>query len=211
MENPNETETSEEYQQLRQTVFNLLLESRAVDPKVKVTLSSGKLATGYANLRETALSSEQSEMPLKLLELHIRQVVIPCLESIGRKPNCVGTVPMGGLLWIAQLLAFDTFQLPLFLVSKEPDKDDLHQRRVFGDSNIWQLKNPIMALYIEDVVTTGSSVLQVIEAARMVKCIEPSAILTMVLRDDVEGHVENELAGIPVFSVFRMSEFKEAG
>ena len=117
---------------------------------------------------------------------------------------------MGGLLWIARLLAFDTFQLPLFFVSKEPDSNDPLQRRVFGNPKIRQLENPIMALYIEDVVTTGGSVLQAIETAREERGIEPSAILTMILRDDVEGHVEDKLAGVPVFSVFRMSEFKEA-
>ena len=166
----------------------------------RIMLSSGKVTDFYFDGRLVTLDSEGS---LLVGELMLEQVIARGVQAIGGLTS--GADPIisstGLLAWQKQV------PLHLFFVRKER-KQHGTQKRMEGPS-LPRDGNLKVAL-VDDVLTTGNSLLTASEAVREEMGITPE--LAIVIVDREEGGTEClATQGLEVVSLFKKSDFVQAG
>ena len=156
------------------------------------TLASGKKSDYYIDARLTTLDPEGVYLIGKIF-----------LEEIKKDPeiNAVGGPTMGADPIVGSLMVVSHesgYPLPGFLVRKQ-EKGHGTGKMIEGNLN----PGDITAV-VEDVVTTGGSVIKAIEAVRTSGAQVKKAL---VIVDREEGGQEkfNEI-GVPLYSIFKISE-----
>ena len=156
------------------------------------TLSSGKKSDYYIDARLTTLDPEGVYLIGKIFLEEIRK---------HSEINIVGGPTMGADPIVGALMALShesRYPLPGFLVRKQ-EKGHGTGKLIEGN-----LKPGDIAAVVEDVVTTGGSVIKAIEAVREAGAQVKKAL---VIVDREEGGLEkfNEI-GVPLYSIFKISE-----
>ncbi len=169
-----------------------LLRSKALEVR-KVTLSSGRTSDFYVDCKRVTLSPEGAYLTAKIF-----------LEMIGPDVSGVGGLTLGADPLVASIAVLGHIQgrdLPALIVRKEPKK---HGTMSFVEGPV--LEKGAHVAVIEDVVTSGASILRAIEriAAEGYRPVQALAIL-----DRMEGGREMlEARGYELESIFTRNELK---
>jgi len=161
------------------------------------TLASGKTSDYYVDCRTTTLDPEGADLTARLLLERIQGLPEP-VDAVGGLT--LGADPMAAALIVRSQIAGSP--LRGFIVRKEA-KAHGTGRRIEGN-----LRKGDRVAILEDVVTTGGSALQAIEA---VEAEGAKVVEVLALVDREEGGREALLAkGYPLFALFTASELKAA-
>ncbi len=161
--------------------------------KKRVVLASGKTSNYYFDGRISSLSHQGSYLMGKIILSMIKNDKITAIGglTLGADPiigatialSCKTSKPLNG-----------------FIIRKNEKKHGM-QNLIEGP----ELKKSSKVLIIDDVVTTGSSTIQAIEAVKKTGC-KISRVIAIV--DRCEGAAENiEKAGCKLESIFTIDDF----
>ena len=179
--------------QIRQRLKELLLQKSYREGKVK--LSSGLESDFYIDGKQTTLDAEGAYLCGKLLYEMI------CKE--GKNIGGVGGMTLGAdpLVTAVSIVSYlDNEPIPAFIVRKEP-KGHGTENYIEGKSN---LPDGTRVALLEDVVTTGGTLLQVIDRVEA-QGFKVGLVATIV--DRQEGGEEALAAkGYKLFSLFTREE-----
>jgi len=172
-----------------------LLKAKAFQRR-KVILASGKESDFYIDCREVTLHPEGAYLTGK--------VMYQFLKNSGEKIDGVGAVPVGAIpiaSAISLISHLEGFPVPAFVIRKEP-KTHGTGKWIEGAGN---LPDGARVAIVEDVITTGGSLLKSIEIAENNGL---KVIMVMALVDREEGGKETiEKNGYKVKTLFRRSDF----
>ncbi|MBD3264724.1 MAG: orotate phosphoribosyltransferase [Candidatus Omnitrophica bacterium] len=176
---------------MKQRLFELL--RREAFFKKRIKLSSGKYSNYYIDVRRVSLSPEGVYL--------ISHLIFKIAKKY--KVNAVGGPTLGadpivsGVCFVAHKRKYP---LRGFLIRKSPKKHG-SQRLIEGQ----QLKRGESVILIDDVATSGGSLIKAIEVMRKNK-IKTAAAITVVDRE--EGAAENlQKFRCPLVSLFTKSDF----
>ncbi|AGL03356.1 orotate phosphoribosyltransferase [Desulfoscipio gibsoniae] len=169
-----------------------LLDSQAFERR-PVVLSSGKTSHYYFDGRKVSLSPRGAYL--------IAQIICDMLE--GENVEAVGGLTMGADP-IVGALGPEAYRrgldLSLFIVRKEAKKHGTKQQ-IEGPP----LKPGQRVVIVDDVITTGGSVIKAVQAVRELGC---EVVKAIVLVDRQEGGTQNlEEMGVKVEPVFTAADF----
>jgi len=160
-----------------------------------VTLASGKTSDFYFDGKQTTLDAEGS--------LLVGRLFWEAIASSGRRVEAVGGPTLGAdpiVTAVSLTSALRGRPIPAFIVRKEPKKHGTGAW-IEGEKN---LKPGMQVALVEDVVTSGGSLLKAVEKVRKAGYFV-SLLLTIVDRE--EGGAENiRRAGYPLISLFTKTE-----
>jgi orotate phosphoribosyltransferase len=175
----------------RERLLNLL-QTKALEIR-KVTLSSGRVSDYYIDCKRVTLSPEGAYLTAKLM-----------LEMIEENVSAVGGLTLGADSIVASIGVLSHIQgrnLPAMIVRKEPKK---HGTMSFIEGPI--LEKGTKVAVVDDVVTSGSSLLKSIE--RLVAAgFQPVQVLAVLDRQEGGGEVI-EAAGYKLKSIFTKGDLK---
>jgi orotate phosphoribosyltransferase len=147
--------------------------------KREVTLTSGRKSDFYVDGKQTTLDSEGGYLVGKLFHEKIKRSKIP-VEAVGGPT--LGADPIVTAISIVSYL--EGSPIPAFIIRKEPKKHGTASW-IEGDKSL----NPgTRVAIVEDVVTTGGSMLKAIE---IVKAQGLEVVQVLALVDREEGGREN--------------------
>ncbi len=184
---------------MKQRLINLILSrSFKFARKPTFTLASGKKSNFYFDCKPTTLSPEGMHLIGNLLWRIIKQWKISRIHAVGGLT--LGADP------VATAIAYTSYTngkpLEAFVVRKEPKK---HGTMQWIEGNV---KKGQSVLIVEDVITTGSSMIEAIRRAR--EC-GLKVIGALVLIDRQEGGREAvEAMGVPFKALLTKEEIFEA-
>jgi orotate phosphoribosyltransferase len=163
-----------------------------------ITLSSGKHASYYIDAKEVVFHPEGSmlvgDQICDLLKDYPHQV-----DAIGGL--MVGAAPMATAVALVSHLRRDMKDIPAFVVRKEPKKHGL--RKLIEGS----LQEGMRVVIVDDVITTGGSVLQAIDCVRDMGC---TVDLVIALLDrEQEGRENIEGAGCEFRALYTITELRQ--
>lgn len=176
--------------------LRLLIKERAlkVSQEPIFKLSSGKLSNYYIDLKQISFDPEGVYLLGKVLYEKIKDF----------KPQGVGGLTLGAdpIAYAVSMVSYlEGNPIKPFVVRKEPKEHGMG-RQVEG-----LLKAGDSVVVLEDVMTTGSSVLKAVHACRR-EGFKVLCVYTVVDRE--EGGRENlQREGLEVYSLFRISELLE--
>lgn len=163
-------------------------------------LASGKTSNFYFDMKRTMSQPEALN--------HIADLFLPILYA--GECDFIGGLEMGAipvLNAVSMRSATPPFDrpIPLFWIRKQPK--DHGTRRLIEGQGIDEL-NGTTAVMVEDVTTTGNSVLKAIREARE-NGVEISRVITIV--DRLEGATENlATEGVELIRLFDANDFRTA-
>jgi orotate phosphoribosyltransferase len=163
--------------------------------KGEVTLTSGKKSRFYVDGKQTTLDSEGGYLAGKLFHEMIKRSKTP-VEAVGGPT--LGADPIVTAISIVSYL--EGVPIPAFIIRKEPKK---HGKLswIEGDKN---LKPGTNVAVVEDVVTTGGTILRAIE---IVEAQGLQVVQVLALVDREEGGRENlAMKGYILESIFSKSD-----
>ncbi len=157
-------------------------------------LTSGRTSDFYIDCKQTTLSAEGAYLCGSLFFQHIRK--IPGISAVGGMT--LGADPLVTAVSIVSYL--EKAPIPAFIIRKEP-KGHGTASWIEGKSNI--APGSLVAL-VEDVVTTGGTLVKAIERTRQ-EGLEVGSVLTVV--DRQEGGAEMlKNHGFELHAIFTRSE-----
>ncbi|NIS60603.1 MAG: orotate phosphoribosyltransferase [Proteobacteria bacterium] len=163
--------------------------------KGEVTLTSGRKSRFYVDGKQTTLDPEGGYLVGKLFHEMIKGSKIP-VEAVGGPT--LGADPIVTAISIVSYL--EGVPIPAFIIRKEPKKHGTASW-IEGDKN---LKPGTTVAVVEDVVTTGGSILRAIEIA---KAQGLKVVQVLALVDREEGGRENlAKEGYVLASIFTKSD-----
>ncbi len=169
-----------------------LLRTNALEVR-KVTLSSGRTSDFYVDCKRVTLSSEGAYLTAKIF-----------LEMIGPDVAGVGGLTLGADPIVASIAVLGHIQgrdLPALIVRKEPKK---HGTMSFVEGPI--LEKGARVAVIEDVVTSGASILRAIER---IAAVGYRPVQALAILDRMEGGREMlEARGYKLESIFTRNDLK---
>lgn len=145
----------------------------------EVTLTSGRKSTFYVDGKQTTLDAEGGYLAGRLFYEMIKRSKIP-VQAVGGPT--LGADPIVTAISLVSYLAGTP--IPAFIVRKEPKK---HGKALWIEGHK-SLRPGTNVAIVEDVVTTGGSMLRAIEAAKD-QGLEVVQVLALVDRE--EGGSEN--------------------
>lgn len=169
-----------------------LLDRQAFERR-QVVLSSGKTSHYYFDGRKVSLSPQGA--------YHIAHIL--CDIIAGDRVDAVGGLTLGADPMVGALgvVAWERgLDLSLFIVRKEAK----------GHGTKQQVEGPPLqagqrVVVVDDVITSGGSIIQAVEAVRALGC---EVVKAVVLVDRQEGGVEAlSRMGVPVEAVFTAADF----
>ncbi len=176
-----------------------LLKERSLK-RGEVILSSGKRSPFYIDCRETTLHPEGAWL--------VGKILFEMIRASGKKVEAVGGPTLGADPMVTAI-SIESFQrgmpLPAFIVRKEPKGHGL-KRWIEGRGN---LKEGARVAMVEDVVTTGGSILKAIERAEE-EGLEVVLVLALVDREEGGGERIRE-RGYPFHPLFNRRDLLEEG
>jgi orotate phosphoribosyltransferase len=166
-----------------------------------IRLTSGKTSTFYINLKPTMMDPEGAALLAKLVLAEARAV----------GAELVGGLEMGAVP-IVSAVAAESYRsangggrIAGFFVRKKPKEHGV-QALIEGLDDSQSLDGR-RVMIVEDVTTTGGSILQAVEAARAAGA-EIAGILTVVDRNEGAGEAVAE-HGLELTSLFTAADFAE--
>jgi orotate phosphoribosyltransferase len=166
-----------------------------------IRLTSGKTSTFYINLKPTMMDPEGAALLAKLVLAEARAV----------GAELVGGLEMGAVP-IVSAVAAESYRsangggrIAGFFVRKKPKEHGV-QALIEGLDDSQSLDGR-RVMIVEDVTTTGGSILQAVEAARAAGA-EIAGILTVVDRNEGAGEAVAE-HGLVLTSLFTAADFTE--
>jgi orotate phosphoribosyltransferase len=170
-----------------------LLQTRALEQK-EVTLSSGRKSDYYLDCKRVTLTPEGAFLSAKIL-----------LEMIGPEVKAVGGLTLGAdplVVSIAVLGHLLGRSLPALIVRKEPKK---HGTMSFVEGPI--LDKGAEVAVVEDVITSGASILKAIDR---IEAEGYQPVQAIVIMDRMEGGKEKllETRGLKLQSIFTRDDLK---
>lgn len=184
---------------LRQEIIKLIF-TKAYQRR-KVILASGRESDFYIDSKQVTLTAEG----LYKIALYILHMI----RQEGLKVSAVGGPAMGAVPVAAAISALsrgEPFNSPLdtFFVRSEAKKHGL-ENRVDGPT----LREGLPLLMLDDVLTTGGSVLKAVQAVKQLGCKVEKVI---VIVDRQEGGRENlEKEGLSVAALLTREELERFG
>lgn len=154
-------------------------------------LSSGRRSALFFDMKMTMLDPEGSAL--------IAEAVLDLIE--GEEAEFIGGIELGAVPIVAAVCAESARRRPIrgFIVRKRKKGHGTDQ---LIDGHI---REGARVIVVEDVTTTGASVMQAVEAARAMGC-QVSKAITIV--DRLEGAAENlAKEGVELKSVFTRHDF----
>lgn len=168
-----------------------LIETLSLRVGEEFILSSGRKSNVFFNLKQTMLHPEGAEL--------LAEAILRILEE--RQVHNVGGLEMGAVPLVSALClkSFGRYPLNTFFVRKQV-KD--HGARQGLDGHI---EDGAEAIILDDVITTGGSVMQAVEAARARGC----TVRTVVAVVDREEGGAEALAkeGLELVALYKRSDF----
>ena len=158
----------------------------------RVTLSSGKEADYYVDLRRISLSGEASPLVGRVMRALTRDLDYDAVGGLTLGADPVAT----SMLHAA---AADGDRLEAFVVRKQGKAHGL-QQRIEGPSIQGR-----RVLIVEDTTTTGNSPMEAVKAAREAGA-EVIAVATIVDRATGAQQVIEDEAGVPYFAAFSLED-----
>ena len=158
----------------------------------RVTLSSGKEADYYVDLRRISLSGEASPLVGRVMRALTRDLDYDAVGGLTLGADPVAT----SMLHAA---AADGDRLDAFVVRKQGKAHGL-QQRIEGPSIQGR-----RVLIVEDTTTTGNSPMEAVKAAREAGA-EVIAVATIVDRATGAQQVVEDEAGVPYFAAFSLED-----
>ncbi|MFH1655206.1 MAG: orotate phosphoribosyltransferase [Candidatus Omnitrophota bacterium] len=176
---------------LKEQLFSLIKNKAFF--KEKIILSSGKQSDYYIDVRLVTLTSEGAYLCASII---LDLVKYDDIQAIGGPT--IGADPLVGA--IAAIGHLNKKPVKTFIVRKRP-KEHGKRRQIEGP----QLTAGSKVILIDDVATTGDSLVDAVQALRQEKI---EVIKAIVLVDRQEGATEN-LAKVncPLVSIFKSSDF----
>jgi orotate phosphoribosyltransferase len=172
-----------------------LLKSRAYQKK-KVILASGRESDFYIDCREVTLHPEGG--------LLVGKIFYNLLKETNERIDGIGAVPVGAIpiaTAVSIISQIEGNPIPAFVIRKEL-KSHGTGKWIEGSGNLYPGARVVI---VEDVITTGGSVIQAIEIAEKNQL---KVILTLALVDREEGGRETiETRGYKLISLFRKRDF----
>lgn len=172
-----------------------LLRTKAYQKK-RVILASGKESDFYIDCREVTLHPEGGYL--------VGKIIYNILKETGERIDGVGAVPVGAIPIASAVSIISQIEgspVPAFVIRKEL-KSHGTGKWIEGSGN---LKPGARVAIMEDVITTGGSLLQ---AAEIAERNDLRVALVVALVDREEGGRETiESKGYKVISLFRKSDF----
>ena len=165
--------------------------------KREVILTSGRKSNFYFDGKQTTLHPEGAYLTGKLMYDIIKKAGVK-VEAVGGPT--IGADPIATSISIVSYLAGNP--IPAFIVRKQPKG---HGKNLWIEGNK-NLKKGANVAIVEDVITTGGSILKAIEVVEK-EGFKVSMVVVLVDRE--EGGRENiENKGYKLFSVFKRSDFE---
>ncbi len=165
--------------------------------KREVILTSGRKSHFYFDGKQTTLHPEGAYLTGKLMYEIIKKTGIK-VDAVGGPT--IGADPIATSISIVSYLERDP--IPAFIVRKQPKG---HGKNLWIEGNKHLKKGANVAI-VEDVITTGGSILKAINVVEK-EGLEVSMVIVLVDRE--EGGKENiENKGYTLFSVFKRSDFE---
>ena len=158
----------------------------------EITLSSGEISEFYFDMRLTACDPEGSNL---IADLVLEEIANDKVDYIGGLE--VGAVP------IVACVSQKSFQIghptPAFYVRKKPKK---HGRKKLIEGHI---EKGARVVIVDDVTTSGGSVMRAVEAAREFGC---TVVKVITVVDRLEGAAERFAAeGCPFVALLTADDF----
>ncbi len=173
----------------REKLLSLIKEKALL--RGEFTLASGKKSNYYINVKKIILDSEGCFLSGKII-----------LDMLGADIIAVGGVPVGAIPLVASVLLngyMNKRQLKGFIVRKDK-KDYGTGRQIEGD--IFEGENAVL---LEDVVTTGGSLLKALKISRE-NGINIKKVISVVDRSEGEALKLFQKEGIVFKSIFNIKE-----
>ena len=177
------------------------LRSLLAEPKCLVigpiTLSTGRESNYYFDCKRVTLNPEGASL--------VADVFLAELRALQPKPDAIGGLTHGAdpIVFAVMMRALEQgWSLPSFYVRKF-QKEHGTRRRVENAPS-----KGARVVVIDDVVTTGSSVLQAVAAMQETGC-QVSAVLTLVDRNEGGAEAINDSGISDYRPLFRVSDFPE--
>jgi len=159
----------------------------------QVVLSSGRTSNYYFDGRKVSLTPKGAYL--------IGEVICDMIENDGI--DAVGGLTLGAdpIVAAVGVAAYHrNMDLTLFIVRKEAKKHGM-MRLIEGPA----LGAGKRVVVVDDVITTGGSIVKAVEAAREIGC---RVVKAVTLVDRQEGGTETlEKMGVPVEPVFKAADF----
>jgi orotate phosphoribosyltransferase len=172
-----------------------LLHSRALEQR-EVTLSSGRKSDYYLDCKRVTLTPEGAYLSAKIL-----------LEMINPEVKAVGGLTLGADPLVVSIAVLSYLQersqrsLPALIVRKEPKK---HGTMSFVEGPI--LEKGTKVAVVEDVITSGASILRAIDR---IEAVGYQPVQALVILDRLEGGREEvEKRGLKLQSIFTRDDLK---
>ncbi len=176
-------------QRLKNIIKNYSYEKR------EVTLASGRKSNFYFDGKQTTLNAEGAYLVGKLMFNIIKELPVK-IDAVGGPT--IGADPIATAIAIVSYL--ESTPLNAFIVRKEPKG---HGKKLWIEGNK-NLKKGCSVAIVEDVITTGGSILRAIDIVEK-EGYKIGAVIVLVDRE--EGGRENiEKAGYKLYSLFKKSE-----
>jgi orotate phosphoribosyltransferase len=158
-------------------------------------LSSGALSKFYFNIKKTASSGEAVYL--------IGKLFFEKITALNIQNDAIGGLTMGAdpIAYAVARYSYDV-QHPIeaFVIRKDVKPHGL-QLQVEGN-----VKAGDRVVIVDDVVTTGAATIKAIDLARKHGLIVEAAIV-LVDRGEQNGRRNIEALGLPVYSIFTISDF----
>ncbi|NCN69134.1 MAG: orotate phosphoribosyltransferase [Candidatus Altiarchaeum hamiconexum] len=167
-----------------------------VNTEENFKLASGKESSYYFNMKPVALDPEGANL---ITEVMLEIIMVQCKDVA-----YVGGMETGGFPLVAAICVQSKYRgMPVqgFFVRKEEKK---RGTKKLIEGNLKENSNVVL---VEDVTTTGASVLKAVNAVREFNCVVDK-VITIV--DRLEGAKENlAKEGISLISLLTVDAFKE--
>jgi orotate phosphoribosyltransferase len=169
-----------------------LLDAHAFERR-QVVLSSGKTSNYYFDGRKVSLNPMGAYLIANIICDMIKDDKVDAVGGL-----TLGADPIVGALGVAAYQR--NMPITLFIVRKEPKKHGT-MRRIEGPP----LKPGQRVVVVDDVITTGGSIIKAVQAVREAGC---EVVKSIALVDRQEGGAEAlEKMGVKVQPVFTAAEF----
>ena len=165
--------------------------------KREVILTSGRKSNFYFDGKQTTLHPEGAYLTGKLM-FEIIKKEAPNIKAVGGPT--IGADPIATAISIVSYL--EKNPIPAFIVRKQPKG---HGKNLWIEGNKHLKKGDSVAI-VEDVITTGGSILKAIDIVEK-EGLKVEIVIVLVDREE-GGREEIESKGYKLFSVFKKTEFE---
>lgn len=172
-----------------------IISTKSLTTGEETTLASGEISKFYFDMRHTTFDPEASNI--------ISRLILDLLED--QQIDFIGGLELGAVPIVACItqMSLATNGIPGFCVRKQVKEHG--KRKLIEGVHKGDLDGK-KAILVDDVTTTGGSVLQAVEAARSEGAIVDT-VITVVDRN--EGAIENLAAhGIKLISLLTATDFE---